>query len=361
MTARPSMALLLLLAVHTALAEGQTLPTPPPLAWRYNAGAPIEAAPAATTSFVACTTRKGYVALLNPAGHRLWTATVLDGTNGPATLEASPLLVRNAVIVATREGHLVSLALTNGAVQWDYDSQGSFHAPPIPDPSAAEPSERLIAISQPDGAIHCVRAGDGAPAWRTEGASRCDAQLASDGTMLLYGNCDAALYMVAADGGATLGKIPLCEDCQVAGGTTVLEGVAYLGTRSGKVYAIGTANRTILWTNSAPTAETFTTPAVDETRVAIGSNDGLVYAIARADGKLLWKFPAPDPKGALLRGPLCIVAAGGSLFGLRAEDGTLLWKRTVGDDITPPVLAGNLLLVGSSDGSLSAYAVSEKP
>jgi len=93
-------------------------------------------------------------------------------------------------------------------------------------------------------------------------------------------------------------------------GTAVHEGIIYVGTMDGRVVAINSSTENLEWSysttpvtapsgglscgqTSAPTA-IYGTPVVDRDMVYIGTYSGEVYALNTADGEYIWVYP---PKG----------------------------------------------------------------
>jgi outer membrane protein assembly factor BamB len=101
-------------------------------------------------------------------------------------------------------------------------------------------------------------------------------------------------------------------------------------------------------------------PAVANGVVYVGSNDGSLYALNAATGKLLWSYATG---GAVTSGPavannrVFVYSTGGVFYALNATTGALLWKRSIGaNSDSSPVTSGNNVYVGTYyDGSLDAF------
>lgn len=97
---------------------------------------------------------------------------------------------------------------------------------------------------------------------------------------------------------------------------------------------------------------------------------GTVYALDKNTGKPVWRN---KPTGPVMSAPLiaqnkvCVVSLTKELSCLDLKDGHILWQQTHGTRETEftikgsadPVLVGDLILVGFSDGALAAYSIHE--
>jgi outer membrane protein assembly factor BamB len=130
----------------------------------------------------------------------------------------------------------------------------------------------------------------------------------------------------------------------------------YASTRSGMFIHANAKTGEIVWTNEDCEGEGLNTPAVHGDRVVFTANDGVLYALDRNTGALQWKEKL---RGALsspiLAGDKVAASGRGTLHLLRLSDGRRLWSYEVGDDITAPIVAGRLLVVGTEDGALVAF------
>ncbi|MDA0578777.1 MAG: PQQ-binding-like beta-propeller repeat protein, partial [Verrucomicrobia bacterium] len=217
-----------------------------------------------------------------------------------------------------------------------------------------EPS--AIVLSQVDGVAHRVRLRDGAAVWKSAPIGRTDGSPAVNHGRIVYGSCNSSLHVIAADDGRILAEIPLCDDCQVAGGVALHGDRAFSGSRSGGLFAVDLQTPAIAWTNAVTTGEVFSTPAVDDGLALFGSNDGTLFALDPSTGATVWTFAAGQAVSSpLLAAERVAFSAGGNLYVLARATGDLLWSQAVSDRITAPAVAAGLLLVGADEGTLTAF------
>jgi outer membrane protein assembly factor BamB len=101
-------------------------------------------------------------------------------------------------------------------------------------------------------------------------------------------------------------------------------------------------------------------PAVANGVVYVGSNDGSLYALNAGTGKLLWSYPtggAVTSSPAVANNEVFVYSTGGVFYALNATTGKLIWQRSIGaDSNSSPVTSGNAVYVGTHyDGSLYAF------
>jgi outer membrane protein assembly factor BamB len=127
------------------------------------------------------------------------------------------------------------------------------------------------------------------------------------------------------------------------------DGVVYVGSDDGNVYAIDAATGRQRWQRrtGGPVAST---PAIAQGRLFVASYDGKVYALDVRTGEPLWKF-----------------ATGGERrFEAKGLHGLLPKQQTIADPfdvfLSSPVAAGGMVYVGSGDGNVYALdAASGEP
>lgn len=208
---------------------------------------------------------------------------------------------------------------------WRYPLGPGTWAPPVAD-------DGVIYVGGGDGRFHAVRAADGTPLWVWPGTTAIDGRAALDATAVYF--LDTRFNLVALDRrtGGLRWRLPLHNEF-LAGG-------------------------------SAPDNPTFNhraaTPLVHDGVLYIGSSDGGLYAVNPAHGSALWRHDARAPvfSGISLQGndTLMFGTMDGSVVLLdRHTRREKLRARTGGGVVTTPVIAGKQLIAGSRDYLLHAF------
>ena len=325
------------------------LPAAPKRLWRFKVGEPVEFTPVSAGGRIFFTTTKGSIHALDLAGNKVWTAKIAKDI-----LTAPPLVTDGMVIVGSDNGILYAFCTGCGSEKWKYELgdsiQGTANRVELPGGKKA-----IVAVSQSDGAIHCINL-DGTLRWKTGELERSDGSAGVGGGRIVMGSCASALHVFTVAKAGKTADIELGGDCQVAGGVAMSGSTAYAGTRSGKVVAVDVAAGKIVWTDEDSQSESFSTPAVDATRVLFASQDGKVYSLNRKNGKKAWAFDTGgSPSSPVIAGDKAVVSADGELFLLDLKSGKKLWSAEVSDEITSPAIVGSMILVGGDDGTVTAY------
>ena len=214
----------------------------------------------------------------------------------------------------------------------------------------------FFVVDESEGALQCVDFNTGKLLWTGKTVSRCDGSPAANGSLVAYGSCAAALHVFSSVDGNLMHETPLDDDSQVAGGVVLLGDSIYSGSRSGLFVHINAKTGEKIWTNKDCEGESFSTPAIDSEYIVYGANDSTLYALERRTGALKWKQKLDDtPNSAVIARDKIIVTSAGDLHLLRLADGSKVWSQQVSDFVTAPSIAGSLVLVGSEDGSLTAF------
>lgn len=298
------------------------------------------------------------IALDLRTGRRAWrreTDLVLSG--GPAA-------DHGLVVVGSEDGELVALEAADGSERWRSRIGGEQQSP-----VAIAPQH--VAARTVDGRLVGLDAADGNQLWeiaREEpGVSLrgISTPVASGG--VVYAGFDGGVLMavrladgeviweetIAAPAGSTSVERMVDIDAPVA----LVGEDLYVASYQGRTAMVATESGQLLWTRDM---SSYAGIAGDWSQVYVTDDDSVVHALDRLTGVPQWStgelrarfLTAPIPFG---RG----VAVGdfeGYLHLLSKEDGSVIARERFGKgQVTRPVVAGELLLVYSRDGSVSAY------
>jgi eukaryotic-like serine/threonine-protein kinase len=198
--------------------------------------------------------------------------------------------------------------------------------------------------------------------------------MAQDTTMFRVDNAHSAQYAQGLPKFNGL-KWTFHTHGEVISSPAVVEGVVYVGSTDGNLYAIDEESGTEKWKFTTG-ARIPSSPAVAGGLIFFGSYDGYFYAIDQATGKLKWKFhnaerryaakhlhgslpvdeTMPDPfdvylsSPAVWKGAVYFGSGDGSVYALDAATGTLKWKFQTGDVVhASPAIVDGKVYIGSWD------------
>jgi outer membrane protein assembly factor BamB len=136
----------------------------------------------------------------------------------------------------------------------------------------------------------------------------------------------------------------------------VANGVVYVGTEDGAMYALNASTGAVSW--SVQAGGLFpSSPAVVNGVVYIGSFDHNVYALNASTGARLWSFATGDlvySAPTVVNGVVYIGSTDGNLYALNATTGAKLWGFTGGAVYSSPAVANGVVYIG---GGTNVYAL----
>ena len=141
----------------------------------------------------------------------------------------------------------------------------------------------------------------------------------------------------------------------------VVNGVVYIGSDDGNLYALNASTGQKMWSFSTGGVQpVLDAPAVELGVVYIGSYDGVLYALNAATGKQLWSFATGS--NPIVGAPTVVngvvYVSGGipeTLYALNANTGKMLWSdgNSIGGWNSAAVANGKVY-IGSFDNNLRA-------
>jgi outer membrane protein assembly factor BamB len=133
----------------------------------------------------------------------------------------------------------------------------------------------------------------------------------------------------------------------------VADGIVYVGSRDGYVYALKAETGEKLWAfKTGSWVES--SPVVVGGVVYIGSNDGYFYALDAQTGNKRWSFGTKygiRSTAAVADGKVYFGADDYCVYALDAVTGKKVWKYKTGTQVTSsPVISDGVMVVGSAEG-----------
>ena len=322
----------------------------PSIAWTFNAGAPIEAAPAVLADrTIVLSTLGGKLFGITPQGAK---AFVVD-LKGRAY--ASPLVTDTGIYAGSDDAHFFGLQ-HDGGLRWTLGVDGDADTAATPTPYGA--------IVFAAGRVVYATRSDGSVLWRVKAKRKVHSSPAvgQDGTVYVGGQ-DDRLTAIARDGKI---KWSVMLDGDVDCAPTIEDdGTVYVGTDGGTVQAIDGSEGTVRWRTKVGGVVRGSLTATRSHAVIAGVYGPAprVVSLDARTGEELWSFaiqgtgarefgvhgsPVEDRDGNLYFG-----AQDDVVYAL-APNGLLRWKLATGGDVDAPLvlMEDGVLLVASDDGTL---------
>jgi outer membrane protein assembly factor BamB len=157
---------------------------------------------------------------------------------------------------------------------------------------------------------------------------------------------------------------------QVSGGwagTVFRDGIIYASSRDGRVVAINSSTQIQSWNYTITPATTiYATPIMYGDLVYVGTYSGKVYALSVADGEDIWVYPREGYMGAIVGSPVIgngtiyISSSDGKVYAINATSGKRKWETDspLADKLwTSPVVYNDKLYLSTFDGHIYALSV----
>jgi outer membrane protein assembly factor BamB len=177
------------------------------------------------------------------------------------------------------------------------------------------------------------------------------------------GSSQGYVYAVNASTGAKLWSFFTGDT--VGSSPAVANGVVYIGSLDHNVYGLNASTGAKLWSFITGNI-VVCSPTVVNAVVYVGSSDGNLYALNASTGAKLWSFPSFATAGtagsspAVANGVVYVGGSDGNIYALNASTGARLWTFSKGNTFfdSPPAVANGVVYVGSEDGNLYALNAS---
>lgn len=271
------------------------------------------------------------------------------------------LLHDGTLYVSAMDGSVQALDPANGAVHWQFMTQGYCHSSPVVHGD-------VVIVGSADAGVYALDRRTGAQRWRVQTGGPVYASAAVAHGIAAIASGDGVVYGIDVASGAEAWRFALSPGPSAfAQSPAITDGERiFLGAWDRYVYALDGRTGAQSWRYEAtPTSIYYSAaiaaPALDGGRLYVPSNDGVLHALDAATGDVLWTQKSPGDKFGyssprVRDGRIYIGCLGdrGEVRCLSAADGTELWAVATGATIyeSSPALADAHLAIGSVNGTL---------
>jgi outer membrane protein assembly factor BamB len=294
------------------------------------------------------------------------------------------LATDDAVYFSSDNGWLFRLNRADGREVWRYDLGDARVPRVLPadnfydyDHSAPSPvlAEGVLFIGAGDGGFHAVNAADGTRLWRVQSQGKIRTTAALSGANVIFTTLAGHVVMVERATGKEVwrqeGKTPATSS------PTVMGDVVISGTRGSVLRALRLDTGAELWRKGHWGSWIEATPVFGDDGLGyVGTSDYRRFTcFDPKNGRVIWRTDVFgwDWDVAALTAKHVYVAVGGTepymikheggLLALERASGKIVWRRPMPNPpgamhwgfASGPVIAGDMLLVGGLDGTLSAF------
>lgn len=259
------------------------------------------------------------------------------------------------VFLATRDGRIHALN-KDGTAAWELAVKGPFEAGPTV-------KDGVVYAASAKGILYALRAGSGEKLWEYDAKEGLATEPVVEQQLVLVASLSDTVYAVDRKTGKWVWQhrrdLPAGFTIHGASRPVVSAGTVYRGFADGTLVALSAADGTLKWEHALAERGDFrdvdTAPAVDEEsgRLYAASYGTGVVALDTANGKELWRSAEPGIVSLLLDRGVLYASGDQGVRAYRAEDGTTMWTRALGERAgRRAILARGLLVVPLSTSLL---------
>lgn len=202
--------------------------------------------------------------------------------------------------------------------------------------------------------LYAVDSQTGQELWQFDTASLVKPPpIVADGVVYVE-NAKGYLYAVEAQSGQEMWQFNTEDGVRWGSLSEVMDGVIYVGTDS-YLFAVDIETGQARWCfGAAKLPEATTADGI----VYVGSQSGEVYALDSQSGQELWQFKTGGPvitAPTIADGVAYVSSDDHQLYALDSQTGQVLWQFTAADVMSRPIVTDGVVYLGDFAGHL--YAV----
>jgi len=339
--------------------------------WRFQTDGPVRSSPVVAdgTVYVGSTDGNLY-AIEASTGQESWRV------DAGSPVSSTPAVAGGLTIFVSADGVCHAVDSRTGALRWRFATgsllpwEWGFEGWDVYLASATVQDE-LVVFGAGDGTVYALDLESGQERWRFSTEMRIRSTPAISGGVVDVGGADGVVYSLGLEDGLvqwsheTEGASLLSEDFgfdrkSIIASPAVVEGVVYVGSRDGQMYALDQATGERLWRVSHEVSWAMSSPAVSGDALFSGTSDGVfVHRVDVATGEEVWRFVGAGytwSSPALVGTTVYIGDGAGYLRAIDAESGAERWSfRTGGGVYSSPWVEDGTVYFGADDGVV--YAV----
>jgi outer membrane protein assembly factor BamB len=213
---------------------------------------------------------------------------------------AAPAIGEGFIVVGDYDSKLTALDQTNGTKKWEFDGASDRYI------GSALISDGMVYAPNSDHYLYALDS-EGNLEWKFKGTGPNWTKPLADENMIYLASMDHNFYAFdkefsqddlvnAEDGSKTLltnAKWSIDLEMAVVGDPVLDNGVAYVATIEGKLFAIDVKSEKLLWSfnDNGNLGAVWGAPVVTDDALFVGDAEGNIHAIDMLDGSALWPSP----------------------------------------------------------------------
>jgi len=329
---------------HTGVYNAAGVPAFSHVKWTFHAKGQLISSPAVADSTIYVGSTGGFFYAVDRAtGAERWKFET------KSRIASSPALANGLVYFGAYDGNFYAVDAVTGELKWKFQTGGERQFTALhlhgmqpagqlmPDPwdcwlSSPAVWDGAVYFGSGDGNVYALDAQTGALKWKFKTGDVVHASPAIADGMVFIGSWDSYFYAIDAATGAEKWRFKTGEDAAVhnqqgiQSSAAVVEGTVYFGCRDSHLYALDEKTGTKKWAYATGGTWILNSPAV-------------------SDGKVFFA-----------------ISYGGNLYAADAKTGEIVYSVSFkGWPVySSPAIAGNMLYVGSTDGTMNAVDLTSR-
>ena len=276
---------------------------------------------------------------------------------------AEPVVAGELLLTGSGDHILYALNAESGQLRWKFQAEGAIIA-------AVAVLEDTVFVASADNMLYAVDLENGVREWefKTENWNWAP-PLIADGRLYLA-SMDHRFYCLDASSGEKLWDELI--GAAMASAPSYADGIVYFGALDSKLYALDAATGARRWVFEVEPKPFLSwelpagrwlwgQPLLVDGVVYVGSLVGSVYAIDAAGGELLWQHDVEGPVRAGVvhdAGILYVSTDTGNLHAVDIESRQDRWVfKADASILARPVISGEVIVIGTAQGTLTAVDV----
>jgi outer membrane protein assembly factor BamB len=331
----------------TGVGAASSLPQAPKLLWSFEAESE-PTSPVVMNNRVVVATRDGDLISLDLAtGKAAWRTKVEAG------FEGAPTCAPGLVVIPDLEGGIHAHAAADGKKVWSHATEGGSEIK-----ASVAVASGVAVVGSYDGTLHALNLADGTPRWKHESEAQIHSTCAIHNGLAYVAGCDGHFRGLELTTGAV--KVEVRFGGYTAASPALSNGIAVFGTFSNDVVGIDVAKKTLVWRYTPKKQFPFySSAAISEGLAFLGSRDKALHVLDVKTGELRWTVETQgkiDSSPVILGSRVFFGSHDGRIRGVDVKTRQSVFSYETGAPVaTSPALAGNRLVVAATDGRILCF------
>ncbi|MCW4029604.1 MAG: PQQ-binding-like beta-propeller repeat protein [Candidatus Bathyarchaeota archaeon] len=340
------------------------------LLWNFSTGDTVNTSPTVVNGTV-YVTAGGYIYALNAAtGVQQWRYRPVDNS-----MDSSPAVDNGIVYVMGGPRKVYAVNASNGEFLWGSQIYEDFASPPTVANGIVYIGTRNT-YHLPD--FLAFNATTGVQIWNFttgQGGAEYSSPAVVNG-IVYFGAEDGCVYALNATNGFQIWKYTAYSSAIITSSPAVIDNTVYIAISGHELntytlFALNASTGERFWSYTSSGGQNYftTSPAVANGVIYIGSRDGDVYAFNALTGAQIWKVTAGTwlfSSPAVVDTVLYLGSGDGNVYALNCSDGSLISNYTVNNIpgrwvYSSPAVVNGVVYIGSGDHNVYALNGSLEP